>query len=133
MDLDFRVYDILEDARFDEDSCERSKSEVIYGFIPAVSWEGLLEILLKILKDKEKKHFWNVNTEVLYFDSNDKRPMPSNEIIARLFVCSADENGISDGNLVWSITRTLKGVSYTSDYDPVKDPAVWALIQEFSK
>jgi hypothetical protein len=29
-----------------------------------------------------------------------------------------------DDNLVWSITRNLKGVDYLSDYEPLDDPEV---------
>ncbi len=133
METTFRVFQILEDTRFDALSCDTSKAESIYGLLSDVPWENLLETLLTVLKDKEKKNFWNDITEVLYFAVNDDRAMPINEIIARLFICSAEKDGISDGNLVWSITRKLKGVAYTSDYEPVNDPAVWALIQEFSK
>lgn len=132
MNLESRLNTIFEDPRLDAENVENSKSQIIYSLVPEITWENLLPILIKMLKNRSKKRYWNTITEVLYYASNDNRPMPINEIIALLFVCSAEKDGIQDGNLVWSITHKLKGVSYSSDYEPVNDPAVWILIQEFS-
>jgi hypothetical protein len=132
MNLESRLNTIFEDPRLDGEDVENSKSQIIYSLVPEVMWDNLLPILIEMLKHRSKKPYWNIITEVLYYASNDNRPMPINEIIALLFVCSAEKDGIQDGNLVWSITHKLKGVSYNSDYEPVDDPAVWILIQEFS-
>ena len=132
MDLETRINDILTDSRLDEDDAELSKSQLIYALNSNVPWEKILTVLLQMLKDQSKKPYWNIITEVLYYASNDARPMPKNEVIALLFVDSLEKDGIQDENLVWSINHTLKGVSYTSDYEPVKDPAVWELIQKYS-
>lgn len=47
-------------------------------------------------------------------------PIPT---IARLHACLEQDDRL-DGNLVWTITRHLKGLSYLSDYDPYQDAAV---------
>ena len=57
------------------------------------------------------------------------RPMPVNQVIGLLYRRLIEDVPAQyelDENLVWSITRSLKGVDYLSDYEPLQDPAIIA-------
>jgi hypothetical protein len=56
-----------------------------------------------------------------------KKPMPKVRVIALLhhrLIADVPEPLALDENLVWSITRNLKGVEYLSDYEPLNDPEI---------
>lgn len=133
MSLQQEVDAILDNSQLDSPDYDESKSQLLYTLISKYRWDDLCSILLKDLQDLSKKRHWDTIVEVLYYATNDHRPMPSNDVIALLFVCSAEEDGISDGNLVWTITHQLKKVAYTADYDPVQDPLIWPLIQKYTQ
>jgi len=133
MSLQQEVDAILDNSQLDSPDCDESKSQLLYNLISKYPWENLFSMLLKDLQDLSKKRHWDTIVEVFYYATNDHRPMPMNDVIALLFVCSTETGGISDGNLVWTITHQLKKVSYTADYDPVQDPLIWPLIQKYSQ
>ena len=69
----------------------------------------------------------------LYYAVGKKYPVPADRLIALLYFCLMETKesglGLHDENLVWTITRDLKGVRYESDYEPYQDPAVWQEMQ----
>lgn len=52
--------------------------------------------------------------------------MPVIALLHRRLIANIPVEFELDGDLVWSITHTLKGLSYESDYDPMRDAEVIA-------
>ena len=95
-------------------------------------WYGIVEEAIANLEDRSMAHMWNRTIAVCYWAVYhlDELPIPKMEMVARLHWClinSPDEEEAGLGgidNLVWSIAIELKGVSYNSEWDPLKDPEV---------
>jgi len=117
---------ILSDARFDDAACEDTRYEAIWELVASdADWDTVLSRMIALLEDDGAEKHWVTATGVLWFGI--KRPMPKAHVIALLYHRLMAELPAAlalDENLVWSITRNLKGVGYLSDYEPLNDPEV---------
>ena len=134
MKLQEMILNILSNPELDDDVIEESKSELIYNLTEKYEWSQIYSILIEFLEDSGLYHYWHTITVILFQAVTDKRPIRVDYTIALLYYClmNAPENYM-DENLVWSITRNLKGVGYLSDYEPFKDSAVWEELQKIKK
>jgi len=92
-------------------------------------WDQLLVEALQILSDLSQQENWRSATCIIFW-SNPTRtemPIPKMAVVARLYWCLIQfpgfgGEGLDDAeNLVWTITKDLKGIGYDSDWDPIKD------------
>ena len=122
-----RVQVILADPAFDDPANDESRADAIFALTGAYGWDAVLDTILSVLADDDRPQHWTDAIIVLWFGID--RPMPATRVIAllqlRLLADLPPENEL-DENLVWSITHTLKGVGYLSDYDPGSDPEILA-------
>ena len=101
-----------------------SKCEVLEEMLPELGWSVVLEHLLAILRQPDRRPSdWDTAAEVLWGAALDGRPMPVDVVVAHLchrwWGPAQPEN-----NLAWSIISKLKQVDYLSEYDPLADAGV---------
>jgi len=124
--LSERISQILADARFDGADCDDTRHEAIWALVASdADWEAVLDRMIALLEDDGAGQHWATACCVLWFGI--KRPMPKARVIALLhhrLIADLPESLALDENLVWSITRNLKGVAYLSDYEPLNDPEI---------
>jgi hypothetical protein len=116
-----RVDEILADDRLDPTA--GGKTDAIEALIPEFGWETVRECMMDLLRDDAKSDQWNEAMHVFWGAVLDNRPLPMDELIAWLYY-RFDPHGDDEDNEVWSITSKLKGVSYFSKYQPLRDPGV---------
>lgn len=128
-----RISQILEDDSLDLENSDLSKCEVIEQLIPELGWLTVYAEMISILEDQNQcPRNWHTAAEVLWGAVLDKRDLSeTGKLIALLYLRLGNSDG--DENLAWSITSELKGVSYLSSYDPMKDPEVVAEITRLNK
>jgi hypothetical protein len=122
-----RVGAVLADAAFDDVERDQSRSDAILALIEPHGWDAVLDALLAVLRDDSAQPHWR-EVSVVLFAALD-RPMPANQVVGLLYrrlIEDVPEDCELDENLVWSITRNLKGVEYLSDYEPLRDPEIIA-------
>lgn len=138
MDLQSRVSQILNNPRLVDDDANEHEliaeygsdyaPEAIYLLANEVGWQQLYDLLVRILRDDRQSAHWEIAQIVLFYAASDHQlnirqcPMPVDFTIALLYY--RFPNGIDDGDRIWSIVRTLKGVEHWSDYDPLEDAAI---------
>ena len=118
-----------QDAEFEAD-VEIEKLAATMG------WQKVLHEAFEVLGRLEHKSHWH-RAAVVIFGAVGRQiplPIPWEECAARLYYClerypDLGVSGLSDGgNLVWSIVHDLKGVSYTSSWDPYHDLKILELL-----
>jgi hypothetical protein len=127
------IISILTDPIINNPESEEDPAEIIYELSKTIRWEEFLVICEEILLADNNPSFWTQIALVFFRATNDRKDFSSlgiDRVIALLYFRHMDESGIADGNLIWSIVHSLKGVSYDSDYDPFKDVGVWIELQK---
>ena len=133
VDLDARVVSILNDPDLDGAEDTATKAECIELLIAEHGWDALLACLCGLLHTGDAATDWLAIAEVFWGAALDRRPMPADAVIALLYgrFQRADIRDEHSENLLWSITRRLKGVDYLSDYEPLHDPGVRSKMKTF--
>lgn len=134
MNVAARLYGILTDPRFKDDSRDRDMSDAVSELALEVSWPAVDTEMVHVLRDVSQCSHWHDVAACFFGTDCHKRELPfgTTYLIALLYDClrirpnlGVPEIDIDYAkNLVWSITQNLKGVGYLSDYDPETDPAV---------
>ena len=126
-----KLKQLLTQEREDEDF-DLMAAAGAYG--RAIGYAKLQEEVMGILADEGQAGDWQQAAAVLYWSLSwaERKPLEPMKIVARLYWClerdfglGADDTSDID-NLVWSIAKELKGVSYGSEWDPYQDPEVRA-------
>ncbi len=127
------INSILADDSLDSEECEKSKCEAIEMLIHAYGWDAVQDALLLILINNERRtRDYEVAAEVFWGAILDQRKITSaNKVIALLYRRLQKDEGSFENNLAWSIASSLKGYSYLSDYDPLKDHEVIEEMKQF--
>jgi hypothetical protein len=126
-ELHDRLQAILADGSFDDDACPDTRDEAIWALVERYGWDGMLQEMLALLRDDGAQRHWRDASTVIWRGID--QPMPANQVIALLYRRLIEDVPVEyelDGDLIWSITRNLKGVDYLSDYDPLSDPEIIA-------
>jgi hypothetical protein len=124
MDVAARIQSILSDDTLDKGGGD---VEAIEALIKQFGWELIQVELLRCLWDEKQRNHWYSVAAVFWGATLDNRPMPTDKVIASLYLRLDTQNCTDEEeNLAWSITCKLKGVDYSSEYDPLKDPDVLA-------
>jgi hypothetical protein len=128
MDIRQRINEILADDRLNDESSDPTKAEAIEALIGPYGWEIVRECMLDILRDDSQGSHWRTVAHVIWGAVLDRRELLADEVIALLYH-RFDPEGRAEDNDVWSITSKLKGVSYLSKYEPLRDPGVLRHLQ----
>jgi hypothetical protein len=94
-------------------------------------WQEIREGLLNILYEN-KKTLWNEAILYIFYFQNRGYIYESAKTIALLYDCMSIFDDI-DSNLIWTITRNIKSLTYLSDYDPYNDPMVYEEMEKIQK
>jgi hypothetical protein len=91
-------------------------------------WEEVRNGLLNILYDSDQT-LWSDTIRYIYYLQGRGYTFEDAKTIAILYNCLTLSEEL-DGNLIWTITKDIKSVSYLSDYEPYHDTAV---VEEMNK
>ena len=99
-------------------------------------WTQVIAECLSILSDRTMMELWEAAVRIIFWATSRSPiyPVPPMAIVARLYWCLeniSDEivNAVDD-NLIWTISKDLKGVQYLSEWDPQRDPEVLVFLEE---
>ncbi|MCE9525685.1 MAG: hypothetical protein K8R36_06485 [Planctomycetales bacterium] len=123
-----RIFAILADDHLDDESSPISKTDAIEALIGEYGWTPIRECMLDVLRDNSLEPHWRTAVHVFWGAVLDRRELPADELLAWLYHRFGSD-GRDEDNEVWSIASKLKGVSYLSEYDPLKDAAILAYLK----
>ena len=86
------------------------------------TWEEVRNGLLNILYENDQS-LWDETIRYIYFFQNRGYKYETAKTIAILNNCLTLSEEL-DGNLIWTITKDIKSISYLSDYEPYHDKEV---------
>jgi len=125
---------LLSDPRFGDESSDDDLNDAVSCLAEDVGWQPVLNAMLDILRDNSRASHWYDIVACLFGCDCHKLPLPCDRsyLTALLNDClrirpdlGIEGRDVDDTeNLVWSIVHNLKGVGYTSDYDPRADAEV---------
>lgn len=133
MPLRDQIFQILKDPKYLTPESEDDCADDLFALVSEKTWAEVFPVLFEILQRDDLRFGWEAVVTTLYYAVGKHYPVAADPLIALLYHCLAEtresEFGLHDENLVWTITRNLKGVKYDSEYDPFQDPAVWQEMQ----
>lgn len=94
-------------------------------------WEKIRSGLLNILYENDQT-LWSEAIRYIYYLQSRGYTFEDAKTIALLYNCLTLSEEI-DGNLVWTITKNIKSISYLSDYEPYQDAAVLSEMEKIEK
>ena len=121
MDITEKVKGIIVEIN-EIDLSEEEIENVINRILSLGKWEEIRNCLLNILHENDSS-LWNETIRYIYFFQNRGYAYEAAKTIAILYNCLALSEDL-DGNLIWTITITIKSKSYLSDYEPYQDKEV---------
>ena len=121
MDITEKVKSIILEIN-KADLSEEETQIVIDRMLSLGKWEEIRNWLLNILYENDQS-LWNETIRYIYFFQNRGYTYEAAKTIAILYNCLSLSEEL-DGNLIWTITITIKSVSYLSDYEPYQDMEV---------
>ena len=114
---------------------DREAADEDFELLPALDaesfWDRRLAQAIAILEEPAPSPYAPSAVIVVYWASSrvENWPCPKMKVVALLYDYLIATDAGADENLVWSIATTLKGVSYESDWDPMKDSEVTQYMQ----
>jgi hypothetical protein len=105
-----------------EDLAQEETEAAISELLGCGKWPEVGDALLLVLSGNEAE-LWPEAVRFVYLLQGRGLRFEADPTIAILYDCLCIDDNL-DGNLVWTITKDLKGESYLSDYDPFKDDGV---------
>jgi hypothetical protein len=121
MDITEKIKSIIGEV-YESDLDEEETHVVMTRILGLSEWEEVRNGLLNILYENEQT-LWNQTIIYIYYFQNKGYKYEEAKTIAVLYNCLSLSDEV-DGNLVWTITKDIKSVSYLSDYEPYHDEAV---------
>lgn len=110
------------------DLSERETNAVMDKMLALNTWEEIRTGLLAILYGNDQS-LWIETVLYIYYFQGRGYKYEEAKTIALLYNCLSLSDEL-DENLIWTITKDIRSVSYLSNYDPFKDPAV---LEEMNK
>lgn len=110
---------------------EEESEEYILRVINSGDWKSVREAIIHILY-AEDRTLWNETVKLIYYLQNTGFKFEYPEIVALLCDCLSLSDEI-DSNLVWTIVRSVKSVSYLSDWDPFNDEEILREINKINR
>ena len=113
--------------------------EVVGEFSESTSWEKILLDSYALLSDTKYIEYWHDAICIFCWAATDgiSSPIENTKVVARLYWCASihdalGKTGYGD-NLVWSTTIALMNICYMSDWQPLEEPVIKELINEFNQ
>ena len=121
MDINEKIKSIILEV-YNDDLSEEETEIVLNRILSLGEWEEIRNGLLNILYENDQT-LWNQVIVYIYYFQNRGYTYEDGKTIAILYNCLTLSEEL-DENLIWTITKNIKSVSYLSDYEPFHDPAV---------
>ncbi len=113
------------------DFTEEESEKYILRVVNSGDWKNIRAVILDILY-AEDRALWSETVKLIYYLQNRGFKFEYPEIVALLCDCLSLSDEI-DSNLVWTIVRGVKSVSYLSDWDPFADEEILREINKINK
>jgi len=127
-----QILKILNDASLESEEVPESKAELIEELITDDNWSKVEKCLFDILQDDRESYYnWHTCFEVFWGAVLDGRSVDGNRIIALAYIRLKPDEQSSENNLAWSLASRIKGKDYFSEYEPLKDPAILKIFDEY--
>jgi hypothetical protein len=107
---------------YKKDLSEEETQVVMNRILALGEWEEIRNGLLNILYENDQT-LWNQAIEYIYYFQGRGYTYEEARTIALLYNCLSLSEELNE-NLIWTITKDIKSVTYLSDYEPYHDPAV---------
>ena len=104
------------------DLSEEETQSVMNRMLSLGEWEEVRNGLLNILYENDQS-LWDETICYIYFFQGRGYKYEASKTIAILYNCLSLSEEL-DGNLIWTITKDIKSISYLSDYEPYQDEEV---------
>ena len=130
MDIRENIRSIIKEVN-KVDLSEEEIQNVMNRILSLGEWKDVRNGLLNILYDNDQS-LWNETILYIYYFQNKGYKYEDAKTIALLYNCLTLSDEL-DENLIWTITKDIKSVSYLSDYEPFNDPAVLEEIEKIKK
>ena len=113
---------------YKNDLSEEENGIVMNKILSLGKWEEVRNGLLTILYDNDQT-LWHQTIIYIYYFQGKGYTYEDAKTIAVLYNCLTLSEELNE-NLIWTITKDIKSVSYLSDYEPYHDKEV---LNEMSK
>ncbi|MEJ2426237.1 MAG: hypothetical protein P8179_12740 [Candidatus Thiodiazotropha sp.] len=129
-----QIRKILDDTSLESEEVEDSKAELIENLITEENWQNIQNYLFEVLSDDNETYYnWHTCFEIFWGAVLDSRTIDGNRIIALAYYRLKPDEHSSESNLAWSLASELKGEDYFSEYNPLEDPDIIKIINEYQK
>jgi hypothetical protein len=130
MNIAEKVRNYILEANNSDLSSEETET-ILDKILELGDWEEIRNGLLSILYENDQI-LWNQTILYIYYFQGRGYKYEPPKTIAFLYNCLGLSDELDD-NLIWTITKDIRSVSYLSDYDPYKDPAVLEEMKNIEK
>jgi hypothetical protein len=130
MNIAEKVRNYILEANNSDLSSEETET-ILDKILELGDWEEIRNGLLSILYENDQI-LWNQTILYIYYFQGRGYKYEPPKTIALLYNCLGLSDELDD-NLIWTITKDIRSVSYLSDYDPYKDPAVLEEMKNIEK
>jgi len=113
------------------DLSERETHDIMDRMLALDKWEEIRAGLLDILYENDQS-LWHETVLYIYYFQGRGYKYEETKTIALLYSCLILSDELDD-NLIWTITKDIKGVSYLSGYDPFRDQTVVEEMEKIKK
>jgi len=125
---------ILDNTVLESEEVEESKAELIEELITKENWLEIQDYLFQVLSDSNVSYYnWHTCFEVFWGAVLDSREIEGNKIIALAYYRLKPDQHSCENNLAWSLASEIKGKDYFSEYNPLEDPEINAIIHEYKQ
>jgi len=130
MDINEKIRSIILEI-YKSDLSEGEIQVAMNRILSLGKWEEVRNGLLNILYENDQT-LWNETIIYIYFFQNQGYKYEDAKTIAILYDCLTLSDDLNE-NLIWTITKDIKSVSYLSDYEPFHDPKVLEEMDKIKK
>jgi hypothetical protein len=130
MDVNEKITSIVQEVN-KKDLSEEEIQGVMHKILSLGKWNDIRNGLLNILYNNDQT-LWNETILYIYYFQNRGYKYEDAKTIALLYNCLTLSDELNE-NLIWTITKDIKSVSYLSEYEPFHDPAVLEEMDEIKK
>jgi len=130
MDINEKIKSNILEAYKSDLSYEETET-LMNSILGLGEWEEVRNGLLNILYENDQT-LWNQTIVYIYYFQGRGYVYEDAKTIAVLYNCLTLSEEL-DENLIWTITKDIKSVSYLSDYEPYHDPKVLEEMDKIEK